>query len=47
MEGLQTRPLELLPIVTLVDDDARVREAMENLLCSVGIDTYPLRPHAR
>lgn len=39
MEGAATRPLELLPIVTLVDDDARVLEAMENLLCSVGIDT--------
>ncbi|MEB2848063.1 response regulator transcription factor [Endobacterium cereale] len=25
--------------MTLVDDDAHVREAMENLLCSVGIDT--------
>lgn len=38
MEGAATRPSEL-PIVTLVDDDAHVREAMENLLCSVGIDT--------
>jgi FixJ family two-component response regulator len=38
MEGVAARPSEL-PIVTLVDDDAHVREAMENLLCSVGIDT--------
>ncbi len=38
MEGAATRPSEM-PIVTLVDDDAHVREAMENLLCSVGIDT--------
>ncbi|WJH37978.1 response regulator transcription factor (plasmid) [Aliirhizobium terrae] len=38
MEVAAARPSEL-PIVTLVDDDAHVREAMENLLCSVGIDT--------
>ncbi len=38
MEAAEARSSEL-PIVTLVDDDAYVREAMENLLCSVGIDT--------
>ncbi len=37
MEGSADR-LSESPIVTLVDDDASVRQAMENLLCSVGID---------
>ncbi|MCM2458199.1 response regulator transcription factor [Rhizobium sp. CG4] len=38
MEEADARPSEL-PIVALVDDDAHVRQAMENLLCSVGIAT--------